>query len=702
MPRTRSGPSFRQASLVIACVALFAASCSIEALPAPDSQFDAAAPAATATPTEADEPEDDSTDDGPDDEADDASVEALPLDDDFTVADPAQFAEIEPDDCNDFFEITGPPEGTSPECYTISVPADWSEPDNGERVKLPVSVFRALDGDSDDAVVYLEGGPGGNSIESAPFSYGTLLAPFHATRDIVIFDQRGAGLSSPVLDCPEVDAATIDGYEQALSPEDEEQLFVDAMVDCRDRLSSRGVWLDVYHSVFSAIDTEAIRTSLDLAPWNVLGISYGTRLGQTLMRMYPDSVRTMVLDSVVPVSANMSPDFAPNAERAFEQLFAGCEADDGCANAYPNFRTDYFRLVDQLDAEPAEFEAADGLNGESYDLVATGDDLLNITFGSLYSPAMFAVMPELVADGLAGNYDLIGDLVSLELTNSTFLSIGMLVSVRCHEEEPFEDVADIEALKPDDDYYGRFAVNELAPLCELWPAGVASDIENELVTSDLPTLLMAGEYDPITPPSGLPVIAEGLSNSWSVVFPHLGHGVAPSSCGADIVTQFFDDPGTEPDSSCVGDIATPAFTPRTGEPITMVPFESSLLGTTTTGLRPEEWESQGFGVFARGSTIADPAVLLVQPSGGFPPAVVLTFLEDALGWRGKPTETGELTTDAGTWSIYEAEFDGENIAVAFLSGGADVFVGIGAYPDEYSTIYDEVFVPALEAVGGSG
>jgi len=707
MTRTHRVPTYLRGLLALSALFLFASSCAIEALPTPNSELDAstattdtAADEATDKDGAADESVAADGDDQPADAVGDDTESAPALDDDFTVADPGQFASVESEDCDDFFELTGPPEGTDPECYTISVPENWSTPDDGEQVHLPVSVFRALDGDNDDAVIYLEGGPGGNSIESTPFSYGTLLAPFHASRDVVVFDQRGAGLSRPVLDCPEADEAVIDSYEQALSVDDEEQLFLDAMIDCRDRLTERGVDLDVYHSVFSAIDTEAIRRALDFAPWNVLGISYGTRLGQTLLRMYPDAVRSIVLDSVVPVTANMTPDFAPNAARAFEQLFAGCEADDACTEAYPNFRSDYFELVDRLDAEPAEFDATNSLSGDSYELVASGDDLLDITFGALYSPATFAIMPELVADGLDGNYDLIGELVSLELTNSAFLSIGMLVSVRCHEEEPFEDVDDIEAREPDDGYYARFAVNDLAPLCDVWPAGTASAVENELVTSETPTLLMAGEYDPITPPSGLPVIAEGLSSSWSVVFPHLGHGVAPSPCGSDIVTQFFDDPETEPNSSCIEGTVTPAFTPRADESITMIPFESSLLGPSTSGLRPEEWEAQGFGVFARGSTIADPALLLVQPSGGLPPTFVLTFLEDALGWPGQPDETGELTTDVGTWSIYEAEFEEQSIAIAFLAGDTDVFVALGAYPDEYTQLYDEVFVPALEGLQG--
>ena len=78
--------------------------------------------------------------------------------------------------------------------------------------------------------------------------------------------------------------------------------------------------------------------------------------------------------------------------------------------------------------------------------------------------------------------------------------------------------------------------------------------------SDLPTLLLAGSLDPITPPHWAEEAAETLPNSWVFELPAVGHGAMDSHlCGSDIVLAFLDDPTEEPDSSCIADIDPPTF-----------------------------------------------------------------------------------------------------------------------------------------------
>ena len=93
-------------------------------------------------------------------------------------------------------------------------------------------------------------------------------------------------------------------------------------------------------------------------------------------------------------------------------------------------------------------------------------------------------------------------------------------------------------------------------VCESWQSGVADLIEHEAVYSDVPTLVLAGRYDPSTPPPYARLAAETLSNSFYYEFPNLGHGVMRSGgCGTEIGLQFIDDPTTEPDASCIDEIA---------------------------------------------------------------------------------------------------------------------------------------------------
>lgn len=97
-------------------------------------------------------------------------------------------------------------------------------------------------------------------------------------------------------------------------------------------------------------------------------------------------------------------------------------------------------------------------------------------------------------------------------------------------------------------------------ICEAWDVGVADPIENQPVSSDVPTLIFAGRYDPITPPAWGSLAAETLSHSYFYEFPAIGHGVVRANeCALEIGLQFLADPLLEPDSACLAELTSPDF-----------------------------------------------------------------------------------------------------------------------------------------------
>ena len=88
------------------------------------------------------------------------------------------------------------PDEVTVECGTVLVPQNWDDPRPGEAVALAVVVYRSTAINPEpDPVIYLEGGPGGFTIEILPFVFEDNIEPFLQTRDYVTFDQRGIGLS---------------------------------------------------------------------------------------------------------------------------------------------------------------------------------------------------------------------------------------------------------------------------------------------------------------------------------------------------------------------------------------------------------------------------------------------------------------------------------------------------------------------------
>jgi pimeloyl-ACP methyl ester carboxylesterase len=97
-------------------------------------------------------------------------------------------------------------------------------------------------------------------------------------------------------------------------------------------------------------------------------------------------------------------------------------------------------------------------------------------------------------------------------------------------------------------------------VCDLNSLEPADDIENEDISSDIPTLVLAGDYDPITPLSDAQLAAETLSYSYYFEFPGHGHGITDSSdCGRSVIDQFLADPTIEPDGSCIDELGGPLF-----------------------------------------------------------------------------------------------------------------------------------------------
>jgi pimeloyl-ACP methyl ester carboxylesterase len=89
-------------------------------------------------------------------------------------------------------------------------------------------------------------------------------------------------------------------------------------------------------------------------------------------------------------------------------------------------------------------------------------------------------------------------------------------------------------------------------ICEAWASGGISPDSKQPIYSSIPTLVLTGQYDPITPPPYNQLVASTLSDSFFYEIPGIGHGaMRGSECALEIGLQFLDDPTIEPDDSCI-------------------------------------------------------------------------------------------------------------------------------------------------------
>ncbi len=252
-------------------------------------------------------------------------------------------------DCE--FEV---PQGMEVECGFLTIPENWANPD-GNKIRLHVAILHTQNKHPEaDPILFLDGGPGGFTLDYLQ-NLASMFNFAHASRDVIFFDQRGVGYSTPSLNCPEAEEQAYLDWTQDLRMTESDEHYVQALKTCRERLEAQGIDLAGYTSAASVADVDSLRKALGVSQWNLYGSSYGTRLALTVMRDFPEGIRSVVLDSTLPVQVNLFETIALNSERTLELVFTRCAVDPICAENYPNLEESFYDLVDQLDAQPLNF-----------------------------------------------------------------------------------------------------------------------------------------------------------------------------------------------------------------------------------------------------------------------------------------------------------------------------------------------------------
>lgn len=424
-------------------------------------------------------------------------------------------------------------------------------------VRLPVTIARTQNPHpAPDPVIYLAGGGGHNHLRYADYLMDSVGDAVLERRDFIQYNQRGAPLTSPELSCPGLTEFLFDLAAQPVQQHEWAERHLSFLTDCREALLAGGVDLSLYNSAINAADADDLRRALGYEQANYYGTSYGTRLGLDLIRDHPTGVRSIILDSVYPPQAGFYTESGANLQEAYEYLFAACADDADCDAQYPDLESIFYETIERLDSAPESVEG----------LLVDGGVFMDAASLYLYSPQGIEGIPYAIARAAAGDFAPLAGPIGGAITSSDINWI-MFYSMQCREEIPFESLEEAQqvgaSLHPAvaAHYVDGFARFHFA-LCAEWAVEASDPIENLAVTSDVPALVLAGGYDPVTPPAWGESTAAALNNAFYYRFPHVGHGVMRStSCGLSIGLQFLADPTTEPDIGCIAEMPAPDFGP---------------------------------------------------------------------------------------------------------------------------------------------
>jgi pimeloyl-ACP methyl ester carboxylesterase len=294
-----------------------------------------------------------------------------------------------------------------------------------------------------------------------------------------------------------------------------------------------------YTTTLAAQDLEDVRKALGSPALDLVGVSYGTRMAQQYLMRFPDAVRSVVLDSVVPNSLALGQDFARNLDDALNAQFARCANDPACKKAFGDPGQTLYQLRDALRANPHPVSFRDPQTWQTVKRMLDEDTLASVVRMFAYRPASAALLPLSINTAAHGDVGpLLGQARLLSGDLSELIGGGMQYSVICAED------ADLLIDRPEDasTILGTRMVDALKTVCSIWPKGTRpADFHHPLKT-DKPVLLLAGQYDPVTPPRYADEVAKGLPHARVLNFRGQAHGVMTAGCGPQLIQDFIEQP----------------------------------------------------------------------------------------------------------------------------------------------------------------
>jgi pimeloyl-ACP methyl ester carboxylesterase len=409
------------------------------------------------------------------------------------------------------------------QCATFDVPEDRNQP-TGRKIALNIAWLPATS-DSNaapDPVFFLAGGPGQSAVETYP-GFDQVFAEVRKRRDVILVDQRGTGKSN-LLSC---DAVEDDNDTSPEAMQTAAQLCVEALSQHAD--------LRFYTTTDAIADLDAVREAIGAAQINLVGVSYGTRVAQQVAMRHAQATRSIVLDSVVPNTLMLGNIFARNLDDALALQFAQCSKDAVCKEKLGDPRAELDKLLTKLRAQPVTVQYRDATTGEAATGVLRAETVAGLVRMYAYMPLVASLLPKLIHEANNGHYDnlmALSQMMSDGMKDS--MAIGMQLSVTCSED------SDSMVARQEDanTVLGNVMPTGMSAMCKVWPRGeVPADFHQALATN-VPALVLSGDFDPVTPPRYGEEVVKSLPNGHHFVLRGQGHSVLGVGCMPKLFAQF--------------------------------------------------------------------------------------------------------------------------------------------------------------------
>jgi pimeloyl-ACP methyl ester carboxylesterase len=440
---------------------------------------------------------------------------------------------IEPCDCA--FKVDS---NLKTRCAYLIVPENRQKP-NGKTIKLPfIYVESGNPNKRKDPVLYTGGGPGASSLRSVRGSYRRALLK---NRDYIAFEQRGTQFALPCLECGVVDEAVKTAYRKNLNID---SMVLEGVKMRRKRLLADGIDLSAYNTEESAADIEDLRRALKIDSLNLMGISYSGGLMMTVLKNYPQGVRSLILDSPLPEFINIDEEELINFNEALDQVFLSCQRDSLDKEKYANLRAAFREYLTSIGRKKFTISYREKNNGEDEVIHYSRNELISVVKNALEDYPRIKDVPFIITELIKGNHQLyIKALLDGVFSGNSYTS-AMRLSVYCSDKMAYARpsiIAQQEEIYP---YMAGFHVNDVyGPLCDCWKVPAINASVKMPFYSNVPVLLGAGGFDDACRPVYNDMIHHYMPNSQRLLFVKRPHApLLNSRAGDPFISQFLDHP----------------------------------------------------------------------------------------------------------------------------------------------------------------
>jgi len=419
----------------------------------------------------------------------------------------------------------------------------------GRKINLNIVVIPSFSTSAKKSpVFYFDGGPGIGATKNVDF-FSSKENPYRQYHDIVLVDIRGTGGSNP-LHCLSLQ------YKRNIQEHFEEMYPAEAVKSCFDSLSALAD-LSQYTTTNIATDIEEVRQWLGYGKIIPFGLSYGTRLAQEYIRRFPASVETAVLWSPTSTGSRMPLYHARFAQATLNKLIEDCKTDPLCNNAYPHLEKDFRSLRRRMKNKAIIIKTSDSVT-----LALPWHAFQSKIRTQMYEPLKLRQLPFIITEASKGKWQPFVDLYPKESVFDIFSADGLYLSITCAEDVPFISKKEAKRLTKKT-FMGDYRVAQQKRACANWIRGEIPADFLEPVRSDIPVLILAGEWDPVTPVSVAKEIQLYLPNSQLIVIPHMSHGMwglSNEQCLDEMILEFILNGGkTKVNSQCVTTMTPPEY-----------------------------------------------------------------------------------------------------------------------------------------------